>query len=210
MNASLTAPRYWHRAGLIVVSAIAVAFVALLTFAPIGRQFGWMGLEHIATGYDHLAFLLMLLVAARAFKDLFWVVTSFTVAHSLSLTAASLGWIVTSAQWIEPLILATIAYVAVENLLTREPRARVALTFAFGLIHGLGFASALSDGPLPRDQELLALLSFNLGVEVGQLLFLALAYPLWRGLDRFAPKAARWTLALTTIALCVYWFIARL
>lgn len=210
MTDPTTAPRTVYRPGLIVVGAIAAVFLALLALSPIAHRFGLLGIEHILTGYDHLAFLAMLLIATRGIGDLFWVITSFTVAHSIALTAASLGWVVASAQWIEPLILTTIVYVAVENLITAQPRARLALTFAFGLIHGLGFASALSDGPLTRGDELLALLSFNVGVEVGQLAFLALAYPLWRGLERVAPKAGRWTLALGVIALCIYWFVTRL
>lgn len=212
MTSSTTtaATRGVYRPGLIVVGAIAALFIALLAFAPIARRFGVLGIEHILTGYDHLAFLVMLLVATHAVRDLFWVITSFTVAHSITLSAASLGWVVASAQWVEPLILATIVYVAVENLITARPRARVALTFAFGLVHGLGFASALSEGPLARGEEVLALLAFNLGVEVGQLAFLALAYPLWRALARVAPRAGRWILALGVIALCIYWFIDRL
>lgn len=210
MTSPLIAPRTVYRPGLIAVGAIAALFLALLALTPIGHRFGLLGIEHILTGYDHLAFLTMLLIATHAVRDLFWVITSFTIAHSIALTAASLGWVVASAQWVEPLILATIVYVAVENLITARPRARLILTFAFGLIHGLGFASALSDGPLARNDGLVALLSFNLGVEVGQLAFLALAYPLWRGLARIAPKAGRWTLALGVIALCVYWFVTRL
>ena len=210
MTPPLTASRTVYRPGLIVVGAIGVVFLLLLALSAIARRFGALGVEHILTGYDHLAFLVMLMIASRAVKDLFWVITSFTVAHSLTLTAASLGWVVASPQWVEPLILATIVYVAVENLVTAQPRARLALTFAFGLIHGLGFASALSDGPLARNEELVALLSFNLGVEVGQLAFLALAYPLWRALEGVAPRAGRWTLALAVIGLCVYWAVARL
>lgn len=210
MTFSPTAARTLYRPGLIAVGVIAVVFAALLVLAPIARRFGLVGIEHILTGYDHLAFLVMLLIATHAVRDLFWVITSFTVAHSITLTAASLGWVVASAQWVEPLILATIVYVAVENLITTRPRARLALTFAFGLVHGLGFASAISEGPLARGEELVALLAFNLGVEIGQLAFLALAYPLWRGLERVAPRAGRWTLALGVIALCIYWFIERL
>lgn len=210
MTPTSTAVRTLYRPGVIVVGIIVAVFAALIVLSPIGRRFGVLGIEHILTGYDHLAFLVMLLIATHALRDLFWVITSFTVAHSITLTAASLGWVVASAHWVEPLILATIVYVAVENLVTARPRARLALTFAFGLIHGLGFASALTQGPLMRGDELVALLAFNLGVEVGQLAFLALAYPLWRVLARVAPRAARWTLALGVIGLCIYWAITRL
>lgn len=201
--------QHGQRVALILVAILVVGFAALVATAPTAQRFGLMGLHHILTGYDHLAFLAMLLIAAAAFKDLFWVITAFTLAHSVTLSAASLGWIVVSAAWVEPLILATIVYVAVENVVTARPRARLPLTFGFGLLHGLGFASALSEGPLPPREELLALLSFNLGVETGQLVFLALAYPLWRLLARRAPTASRRVLALVVIGLCVYWLFSK-
>lgn len=201
---------YRTHIGWTLLALIAVTAAALWWYTPVAHRFGVMGVEHILTGYDHLAFLVMLMIATRNFPDLIWVATAFTVAHSLALTAASLGWVATSASWVEPLIALTILYVAVENLLTAQPKARPALTFGFGLIHGLGFASALADGPLPRNEELLALLSFNIGVEAGQIAFLAVCYPVWRYLARRYADRTRQMLALTVVALCLYWLWERL
>lgn len=204
------AERRRARVGVIAISVIALATASLFVFSVIARRFIGTGIEHILTGYDHLAFLAMLMIAAKRLSDLVWVISSFTVAHSLTLTAASLGWIVPNPALIEPLIALTILYVAVENWFTAQPKARLVLTFGFGLIHGLAFASALSDGPLPYREEMVALLSFNLGVEIGQLMFLALAYPLWHIAARFAPIATRRTLSATVALLCVYWLWQRL
>lgn len=201
---------YRLRIGLALLILIAAAAVTLVTLSPIAQRFGVMGGQHILSGYDHLAFLVMLMIATRSFADLAWIVTAFTVAHSLTLTAASLGWIVASPAWVEPLIAVTILYVALENLFAAQPKARPAVTFGFGLIHGLGFAGALADGPLPRNEELLALLSFNLGVEVGQLMFLAVCYPLWRWAGRRQAARARVALSIIVVGLCAFWLWQRL
>ncbi len=198
------------RVGIAAVGVIILTAALLVVFSASARRFVTMGVEHILTGYDHLAFLVMLMVATKRLGDLVWIVSSFTVAHSLTLTAASLGWIVPNPSLVEPLIALTILYVAVENWFTAEPKARIALTFGFGLIHGLGFASALSEGPLTHSEELTALLGFNLGVELGQLLFLSVSYPVWRLLANRRPIAARRTFAAVVFGLCLFWLWQRL
>jgi hydrogenase/urease accessory protein HupE len=154
--------------------------------APANPPAAWfsfvlLGIEHILTGYDHLCFLLALLLVARRFRDVLGVITTFTVAHSLTLVAAALKVVSLSPAIVEPLIAASIIYVGVENLiLRRQPRHRLALVFGFGLIHGLGFASALAER-LPGITGLAIippLLSFNLGVEAGQLAVAAVLVPL--------------------------------
>lgn len=197
--------------GWAIASALALTAAMLVVLYDVAHRFGVMGVEHILLGYDHLAFLVMLMIAVRTFKDLVLVITTFTLAHSITLTAATLGWVIASPVWVEPLIAFTILYVAVENLLTEQPRGRLLFAFGFGLIHGLGFASALAEGPLPRAQELIALFSFNLGVEVGQILFLSLTYPLWAWLRQqpYGPRA-RQAVALAVALLCVYWLWERL
>lgn len=202
--------RHQLRFGVTLVALLVGAAIALAISSAVARRFGAMGVEHILTGYDHLAFLVMLMVATRSFKDLFWIATTFTLAHSVTLTAASLGWVTVSASWVEPAIALTILYVAIENLVTAAPRARLLLTFGFGLIHGLGFASVLTDGPLPASAEIVALVSFNLGVEIGQMSFLALTYPLWHLAQKFHAQRMRQALALIVIGLCVYWLLERL
>lgn len=139
------------------------------------RLFGALGVEHILTGYDHLAFVLGLLLGARGLRPLLLLVTAFTAAHSVSLAAATLGWVTAPSAVVEPLIAASIAFVGFENLLRPPLPRRVALTFAFGLVHGLGFAGLLSELGVGRASLPLALLSFNVGVEAGQVAAVAVA-----------------------------------
>lgn len=150
---------------------------------------GWLGfvrlgIEHILTGYDHVCFLIGLLLVgvigrprgrawqtqpvAGALRYTVGIVTAFTVAHSITLAAAALGLVELPGRLVESVIAASIVYVAIENLINPEARYRWALTFGFGLIHGLGFASVLGN-LLPPDEAIVPLLSFNLGVELGQL-----------------------------------------
>lgn len=148
------------------------------------RRFLVEGGIHLVTGYDHLLFLLSLILAAgmvaernglrAALRDVAWVVTAFTVGHSISLVAATLGWVTLPSQWVEATIAASIVLVAGMNV--TRPQASVArpwLAGAFGLVHGFGFSSVLAEVGLPPAQHLIALLSFNLGIELAQLAFVA-------------------------------------
>jgi hydrogenase/urease accessory protein HupE len=154
-----------------------------------------LGVDHILKGVDHLLFVLMLLLLIRDWRTLLGAVTAFTVAHSLSLAAASLGWIVVPAPPVEAIIALSIAFLAAELL--RPPGETKRLTerypwlvaFAFGLLHGLGFASALLDLGLPEGDVPLALLAFNLGVEAGQILFIAAVLALGAAVARLHPAA---------------------
>jgi len=142
------------------------------------------GAIHLVTGYDHLLFVLSLVLAAglivrreglrTALRDVAGVVTAFTAGHSLSLVACSLGWVSLPSQWVEAAIAASIVAVAGMNV-TRPSahRSRPWLAGAFGLIHGFGFSSVLADVGLPAGQRLVALLSFNVGIELAQLAFVA-------------------------------------
>jgi HupE / UreJ protein len=145
------------------------------------------GVWHIWTGLDHLAFLFLLLlplilqqsnrVYNRAMQGL-RIVTAFTLAHSITLAAAAFGYIDLPTRWVESAIAASIVIAGVANLLPRIRRPGVALAFGFGLVHGLGFASALAGISTSTHGLLLPLLGFNLGVECGQLVVVALAFPL--------------------------------
>ncbi|NIO38848.1 MAG: hypothetical protein GTO41_00800 [Burkholderiales bacterium] len=121
-----------------------------------------------------------MIVLGRRFWPLFKVVTAFTVAHSITLTLAVLQIVTLPPALVEALIAASIVYVAAENFFVHDIRHRWWLTFAFGLVHGFGFASVLRDYGLPQDALGLALFSFNVGVEVGQLLIVAAAVIVWR------------------------------
>jgi uncharacterized membrane protein len=139
-----------------------------------------LGFRHILEGTDHILFVLCLIIPLRGFRQLVWVVTAFTIAHSLTLAAAAYGW-TPGALWFSPLIesaiAASILFMALENI-CREPRFRWPLAFTFGLVHGFGFSFALSESmQFAGSHLLLSLLSFNAGVEIGQLAILAVAAP---------------------------------
>jgi hydrogenase/urease accessory protein HupE len=169
-----------------------------------------MGVEHILTGYDHLVFLLGLLIVASRARDLIVVVTAFTIGHSISLALATLGVFVPSPRFVEPLIALSIVYVGIENLNT--PRKRWRITGPFGLVHGFGFASALRELSLPRAELPIALALFNLGVEVGQFVVLAVFVPIvWRAQrwEWFRTRGVR-GVSIAIIIAGFGWFAARL
>jgi HupE / UreJ protein len=175
----------------------------------LGRQLAEylrLGVEHIFQGYDHIAFLCGLLLvlgtreARRGVRDVAAIVTSFTLAHSITLVGAALGWFTLPSSVVEPAIALSIAYVAVENLVVTEPKHRRALTFAFGLVHGFGFAGVLAEQGLPSRAVVPSLLAFNGGVEVGQLAVVALAGPVLTLLARPVWSTARVALALASLA----------
>lgn len=141
------------------------------------RDFVGVGALHILGGPDHLLFLLTVIVAATGWRYWAGVVTSFTLAHSITLTLAALGLVRLSPQIIEPAIALSIVLMALDNLLRpgrSQGRGRLALVFGCGLLHGLGFAGALGDIGLDAVHALASLAGFNLGVELGQVLFLAM------------------------------------
>lgn len=192
------------------------ADLAPQSVAPTFWNFVWLGISHIWTGYDHLAFLASLLLVCRTFRSALTIVSCFTVAHSVTLALATLGVLAVPSCLTEPAIAASIVFVALENLVRRgaEPRGRWLLTFGFGLIHGLGFATALRElGVGGRGQGVaLPLLTFNLGVELGQLAVVALALPLiwqWRKHVRFARPGILIASALIAVA-GVFWMVERL
>jgi hypothetical protein len=185
------------------------------------RHYVVAGIEHIAIGYDHIAFLLAVIVLGRRFWPLFAAVTAFTVAHSITLTLAVLELVVLPSRIVEVLIAATIVYVAVENFFVRDIRRRWWLTFAFGLIHGFGFASVLREYGIPDHALIPALAGFNVGVEVGQILVVAIAVLAWRagfavgrkpGVPGDEPLQRRASLVVSAgvLVLGLYWLAERL
>ncbi len=159
--------------------------------SSIARSMFGLGVEHILTGADHLAFLLGLVLVGGTLRSLSLVVTAFTLAHSITLALATLSIVTPSAAIVEPLIALSIAYVGVENFFVSNASKRWRITFPFGLIHGFGFAGALREIALPGAQVPVALVSFNLGVEAGQLGVLALVLPLLALARRFPQFDAR-------------------
>lgn len=173
-----------------------------------------LGVEHILGGIDHLLFVFGLLFLVGFQRKLIWTITAFTVAHSLTLASASLGWLTLRSPPVEASIALSIVLVAGEALHQRQSLARrwpVVLAFLFGLVHGLGFAGALKDIGLPQNYLPTALLCFNLGVEIGQLLAVCAAWLLWRVVRRWPWFArARTPLLYGIGSVAAYWSWLRI
>ncbi len=185
------------------------------THPPTFWGFLRMGIAHIWTGYDHLLFLFGLLLVCRSFRSIIGIISCFTVAHSITLALATLGIVNLPSSLVEPMIAASIFYVGVENLARggAEPRGRWALTFGFGLIHGFGFASALRELGIGSNGHGIAmpLLTFNLGVEIGQVTIAAVVLPIvWqlRKNARFVRYGVPILSAIVALA-GLYWFLQR-
>ena len=168
-----------------------------------------LGVEHILGGIDHLLFVISLLLLVGFQRRLLWTITAFTAAHSLTLASSALGWLTLRPAPVEATIALSIVLVAGEALHKRETLARrwpALVAFLFGLVHGLGFAGALKEIGLPEQHLLTALLTFNIGVEIGQLLTLAACWALWRLAARWPALARARTALLYAIgSLAAYW-----
>lgn len=185
------------------------AFEAVRSFA----NFLSLGVKHILTGYDHLLFLLGLLLVTRGFVSALNIITSFTIAHSITLAVATLNVVQIPSRIVEPLIAASIVFVGIENLLRGDiPNARRMVAFGFGLIHGFGFASALREAGIGSGVGIvLPLFSFNLGVELGQIMVAAAALPIIWKLRENPMFIARWVPACSAavVLLGSFWFVQR-
>lgn len=137
-----------------------------------------MGVAHIVPlGYDHILFVISLCLLNSKFKTILWQATAFTVAHTITLALSMKGVIKLPADIVEPLISLSIMFVAIENILLSELKVwRIVVVFMFGLVHGMGFASALNEIGLPRNQFFTSILSFNVGVEIGQICIITFVY----------------------------------
>lgn len=174
-----------------------------------------LGIEHIVPhGLDHILFVVGLCLLNTSFKSILWQATAFTVAHSITLVLSMQGAVAVPAEIVEPIIALSILFIAVENILLSRLRPwRIGVVFLFGLIHGLGFAGALNEVGLPPDRFFLSLLSFNLGVELGQIIVIALVFaavifpfgktPLYR-------KAFVYPLSAVIALVALWWTIERL
>jgi hypothetical protein len=171
------------------------------------------GFEHIVPlGLDHILFVLGLFFFATQLGPLLWQVSAFTVAHTITLALAATGTVSVPASIVEPLIAASIVYVGVENTLGRgNVRGRTALVFAFGLLHGLGFASVLGDYGIASDRFAVALVGFNIGVEFGQLAVIGIAFALtgWFIARPWYRQAIAIPASLAIAAVGAYWVVER-
>lgn len=173
-----------------------------------------VGFDHIVPkGLDHILFVLGLFFLSTHLRPLIWQVSAFTVAHTVTLALGALGIVTVPASVVEPLIAASIVYVAVENVFTSGMNPwRPAIIFCFGLLHGLGFASVLGEFGLPAGQFVAALIGFNIGVEIGQLTVIAAAFllvGLWfRNAEWYRARIAV-PASVVIAAVGAYWFVER-
>ena len=195
----------------------ALSVAEALTPSTAGQTAGRflrLGFGHILPeGLDHVLFVLGLALLSPRLSPLLAQVTAFTLAHTVTLALAVYSVLSLPSRVVEPLIAASIVYVAVENLFRREPTwLRLALVFSFGLLHGLGFAGALSEMGWPQGRKLLALLSFNAGVEMGQLTVIAAAVALLAASSRLGipRRPVERGLSLAIAAVGLVWFVQRL
>ena len=191
---------------------------AAADITAVARTYGALGVEHILTGFDHLLFVFGLLLLSQGLRQLFLAVTAFTIAHSITLAAATLGLVHIPQRAVEAVIALSIVFVAAEIINARSgqiglaARAPWLVAFAFGLLHGFGFAGALSEIGLPQGYIPSALFFFNLGVEAGQLAFIAAVLAtaaalrrLWRPVPAWARLAPPYAIG----SLAMFWVIQR-
>ena len=182
--------------------------------ADIARQYLVLGYTHILPkGRDHILFVLGIFLLSPRLKTMLLQVTAFTIAHSITLALSIYGVVSLPSRVVEPLIALSIAYVAIENLVTRELKPwRLALVFLFGLLHGLGFAGVLRELGLPRDEFLTGLLTFNLGVEGGQLTVILVASIVMAPFVKRGWYRERLVIpaSVAIAAIAIYWTIVRI
>jgi hydrogenase/urease accessory protein HupE len=175
----------------------------------IARAYTMLGVEHILGGIDHLLFVMGLLFLVGFNRRLLWTITAFTLAHSLTLAGSALGWLTLRSAPVEATIALSIVLVAGEALHTRKTLGRrwpALVAFLFGLVHGLGFAGALQEIGLPQQHLLVALATFNVGVEIGQLMAVAAAWLVYRLWLRWPLWVHARTVALYGIgSVAAYW-----
>ena len=189
---------------------------------PGSSQVAWtyivLGTEHILLGIDHLLFVLALLMVVVGWRKLVGTITAFTVAHSITLALAALGFVHVPGPPVEAIIALSIVFVAAEIVRGRMGNSGLTarlpwiVAFTFGLLHGFGFAGALSEIGLPQSAIPLALFTFNVGVEIGQLLFIAAIFVLYAITRRIRPTPPEWAWRIPTYAIggiAAYWMIER-
>lgn len=187
------------------------------TALPIA-EYVELGVEHIWTGIDHLLFVLGLMLLTPRLRALLKTITAFTIAHSLTLATAALGLVQAPPAPVEAVIALSILYLAVELVHVRKGRPALAqrypwvIAFTFGLLHGFGFAGALSEVGLPPERIPLALLLFNCGIEIGQVVFVGVVLAVLALLARVVPRlcaGVKWVMPHAIGSLAAFWFIER-
>lgn len=187
------------------------------SWRQVASTYTLLGIEHILLGFDHLLFVLALLILVPNMRTLLWTITSFTIAHSLTLAAATLGLVHVPQQPVEAVIALSILFVAMEIVHWRQGKPGITrrmpwlVAFTFGLLHGFGFAGALTGIGLPEHAIPLSLLFFNLGVEAGQLMFIAAVLLTWSILGRIRWPQWAWRMPVYLIgSLAAFWTLDRI
>jgi len=187
------------------------------SLGEVASTYTALGVEHILLGIDHLLFVLALLILVPTTRTLIWTITSFTLAHSLTLAAATMGWVHVPQKPVEAVIALSILFVAMEIVHWRQGRPGITrrwpwlVAFTFGLLHGFGFAGALSEIGLPEHAIPTALLFFNVGVEAGQLMFIAAVFLVWALIRRASWPQWAWRVPVYAIgSLAAFWTIDRI
>jgi hydrogenase/urease accessory protein HupE len=223
--------RFEHLDGVIQATRLSPATPSLVVEAApspfqVSVTYLHLGIEHILLGVDHLLFVLALIVLVKGWRRLVGTISAFTVAHSITLAAATLGFVSVPTAPVEAVIALSIAFVACEIIHRRQGRSGLTerwpwmISFTFGLLHGFGFASALNQVGLPQNAIPIALLFFNVGVEIGQLLFIASVMSLIRGIAITSKKlgvgskpsfanAWEFTTAYAIGSVAIFWLIER-
>jgi hypothetical protein len=176
------------------------------------KQFLVLGLVHIFTGYDHILFVISLLFGAKTIRHILALVTAFTLAHSITLALATFEIVQLPGRLVESAIALSIVYVALINIFHKDTKHQPWLAFGFGLIHGFGFAGILSEMRLDTAHMASSLLSFNFGIEIGQLLIVSLAFPIILWLKKVTFKPVKWFIPGTSAAIVAFglvWFVQR-
>jgi hypothetical protein len=213
-----SARQFFARTGAVIEVPLAALRAGSGSIADAAGRYLALGIEHILLGVDHLLFVLGLLLLVHRPWMLVKTITAFTLAHSLTLALATLGFVAVPPRPVDAAIALSIVFLGAEILRARQGRAGLAATrpwlvaFAFGLLHGLGFAGALTELGLAPGEIPLALLFFNLGVEVGQLMFVAAFLALAWALRRLQVRWPRWAAPLPAYAIgtiAAFWLIER-
>lgn len=189
--------------------------VVARSWVEVAADYTRLGFLHILPkGLDHILFVLALFLLSVRFTPLLWQVTAFTIAHSITLALSIYGFIQVSASIVEPLIALSIAYVGIENILTRQLKPwRVVIVFIFGLLHGMGFAGVLLELGLPESEFVTALVTFNVGVEFGQLSVILLAWLAVFWLRKSEQQYRQWVVIPGSLAIAfmgLYWTWERI
>jgi hydrogenase/urease accessory protein HupE len=183
-----------------------------VSFLQNSKQFIVLGLKHIFTGYDHILFVISLLFGAKKIRHILALVTAFTIAHSITLALATFEIVQLPSRFVESAIALSIVYIALINIFNQDSKHQPWLAFGFGLIHGFGFAGILSEMRLDTNHMASSLLSFNIGIEIGQLVIVSLAFPIIMWIKKLTLKPIKWVIPGTSVAILAFglvWFIQR-